>query len=215
MTTTAQYATIPKNGVAQISTANANKDGTGVLGVVLQAGPTGQRVDGLSLQSIMATTAGMLRFYLTKGRPLGVILSLTFAGTTATVTTAVAHGLTTSQLIGIIGCYPDEYNVTDVAITVTGATTFSYLMTVAPTANATVLGSGASSLAVPVTRMFLEVPVTAVTPSSSTVGFAATVNASSASNYFPLVLQSGWSLRVSTEKAETFNVIPLFAGDFS
>ncbi len=217
MTTTAQYATLPKNGSTQISAANPNRDGTGTLGVVAQAGASGLRIDGVAVQATVATTAGMLRFFLTKGRPLGAIVSITFTGTTATATTTLPHGLTTAQLIGVVGCAPDEYNVTDVAVTVTGANTFSYLMTVAPTTNATVIGNAASSLAVPVTRLFRETLVSAITPSATVAAFAAIMGTQNSTDnvYFPLVLQPGWSLRASTEKAESFNIIPLFAGDFS
>jgi hypothetical protein len=83
------------------------------------------------------------------------ISSLTFSGTTATLTTATAHGLTTGATVSIIGAQPNPYNVTNVTITVTSTTTFTYTMSsnpgtnatsvgayaVAPTGNATVMGS--------------------------------------------------------------------------
>lgn len=217
MTTTAQYATLPRNGVAQISTANANRDGTGALGVVAVAGPTGLRIDNIAIQATGTTTAGMLRFYLTKGRPIGAITSITFTGTTAIVTTDKPHGLTTGQTVTTVNAYPDEYNVVDAALTVTGANTFTYVMGTAPTANAVLMGSMSTSLATPVSRLFREVPVSAATPSATVQAFSAGLSSKSAADtyYFPLILQPGWSLRASTEKAETFNIIPTFAGDFS
>lgn len=55
------------------------------------------------------------------------ITVLTNSGaTTAGVTTGSAHGLTTGDTITVFGCTDTDYNVTDAAITVTGATTFTY-----------------------------------------------------------------------------------------
>lgn len=52
--------------------------------------------------------------------------SLTSVDTLATATTTVPHGLTTGALISITGSTPVEYNVVAVAITVTGASTFTF-----------------------------------------------------------------------------------------
>ena len=71
------------------------------------------------------------------------ILTITRGGTgnlTATLTTAVAHGLVTGNRVVISGVTEANYNGT-YAITVTGATTFTYTMATAPTANATVVGT--------------------------------------------------------------------------
>lgn len=51
--------------------------------------------------------------------------SLTCTGTTATATTAVAHGLVTGLLVNISGATPAGYNG-NFAVTVTGANTFTY-----------------------------------------------------------------------------------------
>lgn len=216
MTATAQYASTPKNGVTQISTANANRDGTGTVGMVCMAGASGMRIDSLTIQATGTTTAGMVRFFLTKGRPLGAISTITFTGTTAIVTTVLPHGLTTGQLASIIGASPDEYNVVDASLTVTGANSFTYVMGTAPTANATVMGSGATSTSPVTSRLVKEVSVDAITPSATVKAFATGIgtNTGSEKTLFPLSLQAGWSLRASTEKAEAFNIIPTFAGDF-
>jgi len=71
------------------------------------------------------------------------ILTITRGGTgnlTATLTTAVAHGLVTGNRVTISGATEANYNGS-YAITVTGATTFTYTMATAPTANATVVGT--------------------------------------------------------------------------
>lgn len=59
---------------------------------------------------------------------------------TATLTTAVAHGLVTGNRVTISGATESQYNGT-YAITVTGVTTFTYTMASAPAANASVVGT--------------------------------------------------------------------------
>ena len=71
------------------------------------------------------------------------ISSITRGGTgnlTATLTTAVAHGLVTGNRVTISGATPSQFNGT-YAITVTGVTTFTYTMSSAPANNATIMGS--------------------------------------------------------------------------
>jgi hypothetical protein len=66
-----------------------------------------------------------------------VISSITSVSTTATVTTAVAHGLTTSNIVQITGVSPTGYNGT-YTITVTGTTTFTYTLAAAIISSGTV-----------------------------------------------------------------------------
>jgi hypothetical protein len=71
------------------------------------------------------------------------ISSITRGGTgnlTATLTTASPHGLLTNNRVTITGATPAEFNGTYV-ITKTGASTFTYTMPVAPSGNATVVGT--------------------------------------------------------------------------
>ena len=71
------------------------------------------------------------------------ISTITRGGTgnlTATLTTAVAHGLITGNQVTISGATESNYNGTYI-ITVTGTTTFTYVMATAPSANATVVGT--------------------------------------------------------------------------
>ena len=68
------------------------------------------------------------------------ISTITKSGTTATLTTATAHGLANNNRVTISGATSNEYNGTFV-ITVTGANTFTYTMASTPAANATVVGS--------------------------------------------------------------------------
>ncbi len=125
--TTPIFTLTPQIGMVQISTANANRDGTGTLGTVLSGAVNGTRVDRITVTATVSTTAGMVRLFL--------------------------------------------YDGTN-------------------------------------TRLFYEIPVTAITVSASVAGFTQTIALANG-----LVLPSGWSLKAATHNAETFNVLA-FAGDF-
>jgi hypothetical protein len=71
------------------------------------------------------------------------ISSITRGGTgnlTATMTTAVAHGLATGNTITVAGAVPAEFNGT-YRVTVTGATTLIYTMATAPSGDASTVGT--------------------------------------------------------------------------
>ena len=68
------------------------------------------------------------------------ISSITKSGTTATLTTAASHGLVTGNYVTISGASPSAFNGSFV-ITVTGVTTFTYVMATTPATNATVVGT--------------------------------------------------------------------------
>ena len=57
-------------------------------------------------------------------------------------------------------------------------------------------------------RLFAEILVSAVTPSTTVEAWSATLLNQA------IVIPSGWSLRASTNNAETFNLIVNRAGDF-
>jgi hypothetical protein len=71
------------------------------------------------------------------------ISTITRGGTgnlTATLTTAVAHGLVTGNTVTVAGAVPAEFNGT-YRITVTNATTFTYTMATAPSGDASTVGT--------------------------------------------------------------------------
>jgi hypothetical protein len=71
------------------------------------------------------------------------ITSITRGGTgnlTATMTTAVAHGLVTGNTITVAGATPAEFNGI-YRVTVTGLTTLTYTMATAPSGDATIVGT--------------------------------------------------------------------------
>ena len=83
---------------------------------------------GYSRYSQLTTTTGVQ-----------TISSITYSGTTATLTTASAHSLTTGTKVSITGTTPANYSGI-YTITVTSSTKFTYTMTSAPSGNATVVG---------------------------------------------------------------------------
>jgi hypothetical protein len=62
-------------------------------------------------------------------------------------------------------------------------------------------------------RLLSEVPVVAITPSSTLPSWESQLNTNTMSQILPIVLPNGYSLRASTNNAETFNVIAI-GGDF-
>ena len=83
---------------------------------------------------------GSVWFYVATTTTAATISTITKSGTTATLTTATAHGLVTGNRVTISGASSSEYNGTYV-ITVTGANTFTYTMASTPALNATVVGT--------------------------------------------------------------------------
>lgn len=293
MTTQAQYASIPKIGRATFSTANTARDGTGTMATLLTASPanlSGTRIDKIQMQALGDTTSGMLRFFLAKGSVGAAISSITFSGTTATATTSAGHGLSSGDLVTVQNAVPDQYNVTNAAVTVVNATSFTYPMSAAPTLNATAVGAYTSIKAAEVPTFWRETAVTAATvvarsissitfstttatlttatahglstgdtvvvtgasPSqyngtysitvTGTTTFTYTMASAPATNatvpgaysvvkssfnkvfysqstsdagYLPLVLPTGWQLRVTTNNAESFAVTCTFSGDLA
>lgn len=132
MSTTANYASTPKCGIGQISTANTNRDGTGTIGTVFTAGASGSRIDAISLKAVGTTTAGAIRLFIHDGT------------------------------------------------------------------NA---------------RLLTEVPVVAITPSGTLPSWETQMNTNTMTQVLPIILPTGYSLRASTNNAETFNVIAV-GGDF-
>lgn len=89
------------------------------------------------------TTSPWLRFRYdpTQGTSNGATVStMTHSTTTATVTTSLAHNMTTGNSVTVTGATPSAYNGT-FTITVTGSTTFTYTMLSDPGANASVVGT--------------------------------------------------------------------------
>ena len=70
MATTAQFTAQPTIDIAQVSTANTNRDGTGTI-VTVATGPSataangvGKRIMRVTVAATGTTTAGVIRFYI-------------------------------------------------------------------------------------------------------------------------------------------------------
>lgn len=69
------------------------------------------------------------------------IVSITFVGPVATLTTATPHGLSTGDAVTVVGAAPADYNVVAAPITVISPTVFRYTMATTPATNATAVGT--------------------------------------------------------------------------
>lgn len=217
----AQYTVIPRNSQVTIQTANAARDGTGALGVLATApsnASNGRRIDRIQIQAGGTTTVNVIRLFITQGRVGATVNTITSVSTTASATTAVPHGMTTGDLVTMQFCFPSDYNVTGVSVTVTGASTFNYTMATTPTvASASTVGNYSTTPSTPVTRLWREILVPAIVPSTTVAAYSTTISTGSApdSGYSPLVLEAGFSLRVSTNNAEVYYLTCGTAGDFA
>jgi len=124
---------------------------TGMLTVASDAtfSGTGEIIlpDGTTAQRSALPTSGMIRYNNTTSAfegytsaPGATIASITYATTTATLTTSSVHGLTTGAVVTISGASPSAYNGT-YSITVTSTTQFTYTMASNPGSNASPVGS--------------------------------------------------------------------------
>lgn len=59
------FTDIPNALPVQISTANTNRDGTGTLGTVVTGATDGTRIEALKAVAAVATTAGVIRYFIT------------------------------------------------------------------------------------------------------------------------------------------------------
>lgn len=99
MSTSAQYAATPKTAVAQVSTANTARDGTGTLATVFTAGASGSRIDDISITAIAATTAGMVRLFLHDGTNARLWKEILVSAITPSATVQVFSAMLNSQAL--------------------------------------------------------------------------------------------------------------------
>ena len=95
MAATINFASTPRVSGVTISTANANRDGSGTVGTVITAGSAGTRIDRIRVQATGTTTAGMVRLFLHDGTSSYALEEVTVAAITASATVAAASGAVT------------------------------------------------------------------------------------------------------------------------
>ena len=127
------------------------------------------------------------------------ITSITFVSTTATLTTNSPHGLSTNDYVTIAGASPSQYNGT-YSVTVTGSSTFTYVMASTPATNATSVGTYYANLWLPIgggatgsggNQVFVENDISVTSSYTITTG----KNASSAG---PIQINTGVTVTVPT-----------------
>jgi hypothetical protein len=62
-----QFTATPGITLAQVSTANTNRDGTGTVATILAGSATGRRINKITVKGIATSTAGMVRLYIYDG----------------------------------------------------------------------------------------------------------------------------------------------------
>lgn len=68
MASSPAFAVAPRIGIAQLSVANTNRNGTsGTYGTVISAGNSGTRIAEIVVQATGITTAGMVRVFTNDG----------------------------------------------------------------------------------------------------------------------------------------------------
>lgn len=70
-----QFAATPNVGVAALSAANTNRDGSGALVDLFTAGAAGSRVDKVVVKATQTTAAGMIRLFLKPGAAAAQLLT--------------------------------------------------------------------------------------------------------------------------------------------
>lgn len=121
-----------------------------------------------------------------------------FAATPRTAMAQIATANTardgTGTIATVFSAPSGGSRIDDIVVTATGTTTAGMVRLF--------LHDGTSS------RLWREVPVTAITPSATVQAFSWSITD------LGLILGNGWSLRASTHNAEAFNVLVTRGGDF-
>lgn len=205
MSSTANYAATPLIGAGSTTTADASysQPTNATVGVLVTAPSTGARIDNIDAVTQGTSVAGLARLFVCDGTPGVSITSITSATVTATVTTATPHNLITGDLVSHFGAYPIEYNVSSVAVTVLSATTYSYTMVSAGSVSASTVGAYSSTRAAPVYKLIAELPIVAVVGSTTNRAFAFSLDSQSNSDFMPINLPPGYSLRMTVSVTQT------------
>ena len=98
MATAPSFAAIPRNSAVAISTANANRDGTGTVGTAFTAGSSGSRIDRVTVKATGTTTAGMVRLFVYNGSTYFLWREVAVAAVTPSGTLAAFSGEVVSEV---------------------------------------------------------------------------------------------------------------------
>ena len=81
-----KFTATPRIGIAQISTTNTGRDGTGTLGSVLTGVAAGTRIDRVEIQATVTTTAGMVRLFIDDGTNIRMVREIPVSAITVSAT---------------------------------------------------------------------------------------------------------------------------------
>lgn len=88
MATSPTFTSTPRVGVAAVSAANTNRDGTGTIVDALTGGSSGTKVFEVRVQATVTTTAGMVRIYLYNGTTYYLFDEIPVTATTGSASVA-------------------------------------------------------------------------------------------------------------------------------
>ena len=86
MATTPQFTTYPNIGLARLSVANPNRDGTGTIVTLASTGTSGSRFDHVDVQATGTVTAGAVRLFIYNGSSYALFRETTVTPTTPSST---------------------------------------------------------------------------------------------------------------------------------
>lgn len=200
-----QYAATPlvQSGTTTTADASYTAPTNATVGVIAVAPSTGARIDNIDMTCLGTSVAGLARLWTCDGTPGPVISSITSVTTTATVNTATNHNLITGDLISLSGAFPVEYNVRAVAVTVVSATSFTYTIVSTGSVAALAVGEFSSTHTAPVYHLLAELPIIAVVGSSTVRAFSTSLDSQSNSDFMPIHLPGGHSLRLTVSTTQT------------
>lgn len=96
MATSPVFAVTPRIGMAQVSVANTNYDGTtGTYVDVITGASTGTRVAEIVIQAAATTTAGMVRLFITDGTTTRMFDEISVAAATVSASVKATRVSTT------------------------------------------------------------------------------------------------------------------------
>lgn len=105
MAATPIFTATPKIGMAAISTANTNRDGTGTLGTVITGATNGTKVFEVVICASGTVTAGVVRLFIDNGTNTRLIEEILITATTPGTTTAVARYVRTFNNLVLPNAY--------------------------------------------------------------------------------------------------------------
>lgn len=89
MATSAQYAATVNGASAALSVANTNRNGTGTIVSVITGATSGTRVDDIYIVANAATTAGVIRLFISDGTNIRLWQEILVSAVTPSTTVQV------------------------------------------------------------------------------------------------------------------------------